>query len=576
MTAQSTLQCLLVIGVAMVVMDLQDYNNKAQTLLQDTNTYKVLPKDPTPQLKNKLITLLKNIHQTGGLSTHKYKQLYPTSAVPPKFYGLPKIHKTGTPLRPIVSSRGSIMYGVAKELSHIIKPLVGQSPHHLKNTQHFIQQIQGKKLETGDSITSFDVKALFTSVTVQPAIQIVKHRLQQDNTLPQRTSMSINQITSLLEFCLTQTYFLFQGKYYQQTQGAAMGSPISPLIANIFMEEFEVKALQSFPNPPSMWLRFVDDTFVINKAEHSQDLLQHINNQDPNIQFTVEPTQQGSLPFLDTLVTIQPDNTLSTSVYRKPTHTDQYLHWDSNHHITAKQSVYNTLAHRAKTVSSTQDLLDKELLHIKKALHHCQFPNWALNQWEHRFKQPNQDSNVNHNNTNNSTGNNNQDSNNKYKATIVVPYIPNTADRFKRLCKRRNIQVHFKGTNTLKTSLVNPKDKDHKTKQTGVIYHYQCPHTNCSSSYIGESGRSLGERVKEHSKAPSPIHLHSTTTGHPLDPTQFNIMHKEVHNQSRTIKEAMFICVQDPPSIATLVNTSYCTYGTNFYNLLQCSNQKPT
>ena len=80
----------------------------------------------------------------------------------------------------------------------------------------------------------------------------------------------------------------------------------------------------------------------------------------------MEPTQHGSLPFLDTLVTIQPDNTLSTSVYRKPTHTDQYLHWDSNHHITAKQSVYNTLAHRAKTVSSTQDLLDKELSHIKQ------------------------------------------------------------------------------------------------------------------------------------------------------------------------------------------------------------------
>ena len=176
--------------------------------------------------------------------------------------------------------------------------------------------------------------------------------------------MSIPQITSLLEFCLTHTYFL-------QVQGAAMGSPISPLIANIFMEEFEVQALQSFPSPPSLWLRFVDNTFVIGKAEHSQDLLQHINNQDPHIQFTVEPTIQGSLPFLDTLFTIQPDNTLSTSVYRKPTHTDQYLHWDSNHHITAKQSVYNTLAHRAKTVSSTQHNLEKELSHIKTALHHC-------------------------------------------------------------------------------------------------------------------------------------------------------------------------------------------------------------
>ena len=161
----------------------------------------------------------------------------------------PKYIKLVTP-RPIVSSRGPITYGVAKELAYIIKPLVGQSPHHLKNTQHFVQQLQGKRLEPGEVITFFDVKALFTSVPVLPAIQIAKQRLQQDTTLPQRTSMSIPQITSLLEFYLTNTYFLFQGKYYEQVQGAAMGSPISPLIANIFMEEFEVKALSSTPLLP--------------------------------------------------------------------------------------------------------------------------------------------------------------------------------------------------------------------------------------------------------------------------------------------------------------------------------------
>ena len=155
-------------------------------------------------------------------------------------------------------------------------------------------------------------------------------------------------------------------KYYEQVQGAAMGFSISPLIANIFVEEFEVKTFNSFPHPPSLWLRFVDDTIVINKAEHSQDLLQHINNQDPHIQFTVEPTQQGSLLLLDTLVTIEPDNTFSATAYRKPTHTDQYLYCDTNHHITAKQSVFNTLAHRAKTVSSSQDKMDWELQHIKQ------------------------------------------------------------------------------------------------------------------------------------------------------------------------------------------------------------------
>ena len=115
-----------------------------------------------------------------------------------------------------------------------------------------------------------------------------------------------------------------------------------------------------------------------------------------------------------------------------------------------------------------------------------------------------------------------------------------------KLCKKKRIQVHFKGTNTLRTALGNPKDKDPKNNQTGIIYHYQCPHINCPSAYIGESGRTLGERVKEHFKAPSSIHLHSTTTGHPMDPQQFNIVHKEVNSQSRTIKEAMFICVQDP------------------------------
>ena len=133
------------------------------------------------------------------------------------------------------------------------------------------------------------------------------------------------------------------------------------------------------------------------------------------------------------------------------------------------------------------------------------------------------------------------------KATIVVPYIPNTSEIFKKVCKRKGIQVHFKGSNTLRTALGNPRDKDPKANQTGIIYHYQCPHTNCTSSYIGESGRTLGDRIKEHFKAPSPIHLHSSTTGHPMDPNQFSIVHKEVNSQPRTIKEAMFIHVQDPP-----------------------------
>ena len=211
---------------------------------------------------------------------------------------------------------------------------------------------------------------------------------------------------------------------------------------------------------PSLWLRFVDDTFVINRAEHSHVLLQHINSQDPHIQFTVEPTQQGSLPFLDTLVTIEPNNTFSTTVYRNPTHTDQYLQWDSNHHITAKQSVFSTLAYRAKEVSSSQDKLDQELQHIKAALQACQFPNWALNQWHYRFLNKTNPANNNSQNNDNS----NQDNNpNKRNITIVVSFIPGTSEKFKKIVQsQRNpstpqryqhIQDHVR--KTLRTSTPN-------------------------------------------------------------------------------------------------------------------------
>ena len=136
------------------------------------------------------------------------------------------------PLRSIVSSRGSITYEVAKEFATIICPLVGQSLHHLKNTQHFMQHLKEVKLEPGEVMTSYDFKALFTLVSMDPSIDIVKQKLQQDPLLPENTNMTIQQIVTLLEFCLKNTYFLFQGKYNEQVCSAAMGSPISLLIAN--------------------------------------------------------------------------------------------------------------------------------------------------------------------------------------------------------------------------------------------------------------------------------------------------------------------------------------------------------
>ena len=160
-----------------------------------------------------------------------------------------------------------------------------------------------------------------------------------------------------------------------------MGSPISPIVANLFMEDFEVKAINTAKNPPKMWKRYMDDTCVILDSTRKEEFFQHINSIDPKIQFTCEdPTPDESIPFLDTLVIPQPDGSIKTTVFRKPNHADMYLNWDSYHHLSAKCSVINTMRHRAKTVCSTKQLLTEEEDHLYNALRRCKYPLWAWNE----------------------------------------------------------------------------------------------------------------------------------------------------------------------------------------------------
>ena len=111
-----------------MTLDKAEYNNKAQDFLQDEKTHKEISTGSTIKLKHKLINLLKKIKADWGINDQLYRKMYPTGAVAPKFYRLPKVHKRDIPLRPIVSSRGSINYEVAKELSGILRSLVGKIP----------------------------------------------------------------------------------------------------------------------------------------------------------------------------------------------------------------------------------------------------------------------------------------------------------------------------------------------------------------------------------------------------------------------------------------------------------------
>ena len=199
----------------MVIMDRQGYINKANSLLNQ-KTYRSIPWDPTNTIKNKLISILKRVKNQTGLDSLTNKSMYPTGCVPPRFYGLPKIHKPDSPLRPIVSSCGSVTYGVARELATILNPLVGRSPHHINNTQDFVEQVKHITLVPGECLSSYYVSALFTSVSVDPALNIIRDLLEKDHTLKERTVLAISDIILLLEFCLKNTYFSFQDQFYEQ------------------------------------------------------------------------------------------------------------------------------------------------------------------------------------------------------------------------------------------------------------------------------------------------------------------------------------------------------------------------
>ena len=147
---------------------------------------------------------------------------------------------------------------MAKELAKILKPLVGKSPHHINSTQDFVEQVRHITLVPGECLSSYDVSALFTSVPIDQALKIIKDLLIKDPSLKDRTVMGIDGIILLLEFCLKNTYFSFQGQFFEQVEGAAMGSPVSPIVANLYMEYLEQKALSSAPHPlgsgAGMWM----------------------------------------------------------------------------------------------------------------------------------------------------------------------------------------------------------------------------------------------------------------------------------------------------------------------------------
>jgi hypothetical protein len=198
-------------------------------------------------------------------------------------------------------------------------------------------------------MVSFDVVSLFTNVPIVDSLELLIQHIEDD-------------VLALFKHVLTSTYFCSDGQFYDQTEGVAIDSPLSPVVANFFMKDFDKKAIEQVTHKPVCWFRYVDDTFVI--WPHGQDklteFLNHISGLHKKIQFTMQKEEDGHLPFLDIDIYRKPDGSLRHKAYRKPTHTNIYLHQNSHHHPANKLSVLASLIHRAKSLCD-QDSLTQEL-----------------------------------------------------------------------------------------------------------------------------------------------------------------------------------------------------------------------
>ena len=243
-----------------------------------------------------------------------------------------------------------------------------------------------------------------------------------DTSLIERTSLSADQVVKLLRFCLDATFLSYRGDFYQQTFSTAMGSPVSVTVANLVMEDVEQRALSSYPSPPPFWKRYVDDTLTALPQDQVQCFHKHLNSIEPTIQFTIEMESTGTLPFLDTRITHHSDGSLSSTVFRKSTHTDKYLDFKSHHPLAHKVAVARTLFNHAEKICT--DVPDTEEEHVAKALQNNGYPKGLLvKNWSptSQLPQPEQDAPT---------------------ATVTLPYIRHLSETIRRILAPLMIRIH--------------------------------------------------------------------------------------------------------------------------------------
>ena len=477
-------------GNKIVILDKTSYNTKVTDILSDTHTYKPIDSDPTDKF-TRLVRKELGILQTERLITPQmYKLFYPKGCSAPKFYGLPKIHKDGVPLRPIVASYSSPTARLGKWLSTLFRPLMQTQTSYIRNSVHLVEKLKDIEIKKDTILASFDAISMYTSCDIKKCELALQRKLEDNIDQIDYKTLDIETIMRLVRLCnSSSSYFRYNNQFFTQIRGLPMGTSLSPFLATFYMEFIEISALENFPMKHRFWGRFVDD--VISLWEHGGEslnsFLTHLNTLDSNLQFTLELEHNHKLPFLDVLI-FNKSPGLEFSIYRKPTHNDRYLHFSSNHSPCIKRGVVISLVDRVIRICS-EPHIDSELNYIKDILFCNGYPIKLLETIIDRRRKKAEGS---------ASGPQAPTDTvplvDDKKLFTVLPYIPKLSDKLKRILKKHKLSVAFKNSNITQNFFNNGKDKTSPILGSGV-YRIPC---SCGCFYVGRTQQQLGERLSEH------------------------------------------------------------------------------
>ena len=509
-----------------VILDKDMYVSKANDLLNDASTYEKLNKDPSSTIAPEFYRKVRNIggNKRCNEILEKLKCINPTL---PYFYDLPKTHKDRIPLRPIVSNKSSFMYKISKWLANLLSPFLGTfSPSHIKHSEDFICKFNNSNIPTNNiKLLSLDVESLFTKVPIDDVLTFLTNKLESyEDHFP----VGLGKTIELIKLCVTNNVFSFNGCYYKQKFGCSMGNPLSPLLANLYMEYFETVLLSPIKPPNMVWYRYVDDIFSYwdEKWGNFNDFLTRLNSLVPSIKFKCEWEKDGCLPFLDILI-IRKNNRYVFTVYRKPTFSISYIHFLSYHDKKIKIGVACNLFLRALRICSTE-FLDEEFNKIRQHLNYLKYPIFimekALNKAKAIFYRGKKDTEF-------------QSPQNK----IILPYSESIGRISETLGKSNPIVFSY--PRTIGTSVINVYQN--KKETTAGVYNIPCK--DCDRSYYGQTGRSIKQRILEHKRAvrygqeSSAIFQHIRNTGHQINWDNSEVIFKNSCSYKRKIIEASVI-----------------------------------